>query len=79
VSSLRDDMNSRAYASADRYYRDRDLEDGSCSRTKGTPACVVCKADGIPLNDAGECAGCEPREEETCEAWIERTKARRAK
>lgn len=43
------------------------------------PACSVCGEDCIPLNDAGECAECEPKEDETCAEWIDRTKARRAK
>ena len=50
----------------------------SCD-AKPEPACVVCKADCIPLNDAGECAECEPKETETCEEWLARTRARRVK
>ena len=46
---------------------------------KPEPACVVCKGDCIPLNDAGECAECAPREDETCEDWLERMKTRRQK
>ncbi len=43
------------------------------------PACVVCKGDCIPLNEAGECADCAPKEDETCEEWLERMKTRRAR
>lgn len=42
---------------------------------KPEPACVVCKGDCIPLNDLGECAACQPREEETCEEYADRVRA----
>jgi len=43
--------------------------------------CVVCGEDCIPLNEAGECAECAPREEETCEGYVARVREikRRAK
>ena len=46
---------------------------------KSGPACVVCRGDCIELNDAGECAECAPKEDETCEEFIDRAKARRGK
>lgn len=42
------------------------------------PACVICRADYVGLNEQGECAECAPREDETCEEWADRVKWRRA-
>ena len=74
MSSLRDDVNSRAYASADRYHRNRDLDDGLID-TGGT--CVVCGEDGIEVDCLSRCADCAPRGEETCEEWQARVAPRR--
>jgi hypothetical protein len=43
------------------------------------PACVVCRADGIDLDDWGLCAECRPLEEESCEAYEARIAPRRVK
>ena len=43
------------------------------------PACVICRADCIPLNDMDECADCAPRDEETVAEWEARVAPRRAK
>ncbi len=69
VSSLRDDLNSRAYASELPGY-------GAERSPAGEPVvpCAVCGEDEIPLNDDGECARCAPREDETCSEWLERTR-----
>ena len=62
---------NRSSESSRRDWRDED-------RPEPAPeACVVCRADGIDLNDQGECAECAPREDETCEEWEERMKGRR--
>lgn len=34
--------------------------------------CAVCGEDEIPLNEAGECARCQPTETETCEDYSAR-------
>ena len=36
--------------------------------------CARCTANVAWLNDAGQCADCEPREGESCEAWLDRTR-----
>lgn len=43
------------------------------------PSCVICRADGVDIDDWGHCPECRPREEETCEAWDARVAPRRAK
>lgn len=80
MSSLRDDLNSRAYAS-ERPTGYPSLEDLSGE----PPACSVCGHDEIPLfwNDLSDeylCATCAPREGETCEGYLDRCREiRRAK
>ena len=65
MSSLRDDVNSRAYASVAR----GDLRVCHCSdcdaKPEPEPACSGCAADDVPLNDEGLCAMCQPGEEES--------------
>jgi len=39
---------------------------------KPEPACVVCRADDVPLNDDGLCAMCCPGEDEICEDYAAR-------
>ena len=41
------------------------------------PGCNVCREDGIEIDEWGLCANCRPNDEETCEAWEERTAKRR--
>lgn len=74
MSSLRDDLNSRVYAS-----ESGALRVCHCSTCDALPepACSVCKADEIPLdfNDLSDeylCATCAPREGETCGDYIAR-------
>ena len=55
MSSILDDLNSRAYASADRYWRNRDLDDGMVD-TGGT--CVICGTDRVTVDWASRCAVC---------------------
>ena len=64
MSSLRDDVNSRAYASVAR----GDLRVCHCSDcdAEPEPACSGCRADDVPLDDDGLCAMCRPGEDETC-------------
>ena len=76
MSSLRDDLNSRAYASADRYGRNRDLDDGTVD-TSGK--CAICGTDCVAVDWASRCAVCAPQGEETCDEWERRVAARRAK
>ena len=77
MSSLRDDVNSRAYASVAR----GDLRVCHCSECDAAPepACSTCRADCVPLDGEGYCPECRPREEETCAEWEERVGKRRAK
>lgn len=49
----------------------------SCD-AKPEPACKVCGADCIPLNDLDECATCQPREDETCEEYEARVRTIRS-
>lgn len=62
MSSLRDDVSSRAYASVAR----GDLRVCHCDvcDAPAEPACSVCRADDVPLNDDGLCAMCQPVEVE---------------
>lgn len=62
MSSLRDDVNSRAYASVAR----GDLRVCHCSDcdAPADPACSGYAADDVPLNDDGLCAMCRPGEVE---------------
>ncbi len=46
---------------------------------KPEPSCVICRADGVDIDDWGHCPECRPREDETCEAYEARVAARRAK
>lgn len=46
-------------------------EDCECMGSPVVP-CAVCGEVGIPLNEAGECNRCAPREGETCDEWTAR-------
>ena len=43
------------------------------------PSCNVCRGDGVDIDEFGHCPECRPTDEETCEEWTARTRARRAK
>ena len=62
MSRLRDDVNSRAYASVAR----GDLRVCHCDScdAPADPACSGCRADYVPLDDDGLCAMCCPVEVE---------------
>lgn len=75
MSSLRDDVNSRAYASVDRYWRNRDLDAGLIDRDL---ACVECLEDGVEIDSNGRCAECRPTDTETEAEWAARIAVRRA-
>ncbi len=66
VSSLRDDLNSRAYASELPGY-------GAERAPAGEPVeeCAACHTDGVEIVD-GYCNVCHWTPEETCEAWSDR-------
>lgn len=44
-----------------------------------TVACAICRADGVDISEWGYCAECAPREDESCEAYVDRIRARRVK
>jgi hypothetical protein len=72
VSSLRDDLNSRAYAREGR----SGVRTCHCSGCDATPVvpCRVCGEDEIPLDEDGHCATCAPTEFESCEDWVARVR-----
>ena len=49
----------------------------SCDAQPG-PACKICGKDEIALNDLDECADCAPREDETCDQYVDRVLATRS-
>lgn len=69
------DAIARAYASADSYGRNRDLDDGTVD-TSGK--CAICGTDCVPVDWDYRCADCMRQGEETCDEWELRVAARRS-
>ena len=74
MSSLRDDVSSRAYASASGDLRVCRCAD--CDSRPGPP-CAICGTDCVPLDDLCRCPECQPIGEETSAEWEARVAPRR--